>query len=107
MEREDFGRRKGIDEVKDDSPSASIVGIGIPALVIALAAGMYFLWPASDGLNQAQYTPPAASGQQSSPAPTKTTPEEMKVTPEQEKKPPPAADTDKPREPRSDSHNSN
>ncbi len=107
MERDDFGRRQGIDEVKDDSPKASLVGIGLPALVIVAAAAAYFLWPASDAqVNQAEAPTPPATTQQ--PAP-KTNPDQIKVTPQSEQKAPPAAEPTptKDRDPRVDSQNAN
>jgi hypothetical protein len=106
MERDDFGNRRGIDEIKDDSPKASVIGIGIPALVIVAAAAAYFLWPATDAqVNQAETTPPPATTQ---PAP-KANPDPVKTTPQAEQKEPPAAET-KPnemRDPRTDSQNAN
>lgn len=105
MERDDFGHRRGIDEVKDDSPKASVVGIGIPALVIVAAAAAYFMWPASDTqVNQAQTTPPATTQPQQTPSATPVNP-----APQSEQKEPPAAEP-KPnemRDPRTDSQNAN
>lgn len=92
-------------ETRDDSPTASLIGIGIPALVIAAVAAAYFLVPRSDDqFNQVQATPPATT----EPAP-KTNSDQIKVNPASETKAPPAAET-KPnelREPRTDSQNAN
>jgi hypothetical protein len=105
MARDEFGERSKIGEVKDDSPSASIVGIGIPALVIAAAAALYIFWPGSDSANRAQVTPPAAT-KQDAPIPNSET---IKITPQSEQKAPPAAQPTptKDRDPRVDSQNSN
>lgn len=105
MERDDFDKRRGIDEIKDDSPRASVIGIGLPALVIVAAAAAYFFWPASDAsVNQAETTPPATT----QPAP-KANPDPVQTTPQSEQKEPPAAEP-KPnemRDPRTDSQNAN
>lgn len=105
MARDDFGNRRGIDEIKDDSPKASLIGIGLPALIIVAAAAAYFLWPATDApVNQAETTPPATT----QPAP-KANPDPVATTPQSEQKEPPAAEP-KPnemRDPRADSHNAN
>lgn len=106
MEREDFGKRRGIDEVKDDSPPASIVGIAIPALVIAGAAAVYLLLPGSDNqFSQADVTPPAATTQEA----PKANPDAINATPDAEKKAPPAAEpkANDVRDPRTDSQNAN
>lgn len=107
MAREDFGTRRGIDEVKDDSPTASIVGIAIPALVIVAAVSAYFLIPRTDEkFNQVQTAPPATTQQ----AP-KMNSEPVQSSPDADiKKAPPAAEPksdSQPRDPRSDSQNSN
>ncbi len=89
----------------DDSPTASWVGIGIPALVIAAAIGAYLLIPRTDAqYSQTQSTPPASSQQ----AP-KATPSQEQVTPSAEQKAPPSAQpkSNDVREPRTDSQNSN
>ncbi len=93
-------------EIDDNASTASLVGIGIPAIVIALAAALYFFWPASDSVNRAEMTPPAAQQQQSAP---KTNPQDVQVTPESEKKAPPAAEpkSEEMRDPRTDSQNAN
>ena len=104
MAREDFGQRPGIDEVKDDSPRASIVGIAIPVLVLVAAAAAYFFVGSDNQFSRVQVTPPAT--QQEAP---KVNPDANKVSPQSEQKAPPAADK-KPndtRDPRSDSQNSN
>ncbi|MBX3524270.1 MAG: hypothetical protein KF807_13745 [Xanthobacteraceae bacterium] len=104
MARDDFNRR-GIDEVKDESSSASVFGIGIPIFIVAVAALLYFFYPFTDEkFSQAETTPPATTQQ----AP-KTNPDQINVQPEGEKKAPPAATNqqDHERDPRTDSHNSN
>ncbi|MBX3520539.1 MAG: hypothetical protein KF835_11050 [Xanthobacteraceae bacterium] len=104
MARDDFGHR-GIDEVKDESSTASIFGIGIPVLVLAAAALLYFFYPFTDEkFSQAETTPPATTKQQ-----PKTNPDQINVQPEGEKKSPPAdrPQPEETRDPRSDSHNSN
>lgn len=93
-------------EVNDDSPVASIVGIGLPALVIAAAAAAYFLIPGSDAqFSEVQIEPPAATKQEA----PKANPDATKVSPESERKAPPAAEPvpQKDRDPRVDSQNAN
>lgn len=106
MERDDFGRRRGIDEVKEESRTAGVIGIGIPALIVVAAAAAYFLMPSSDAqFNQAQTqttTPPATT----QPAPN-ANPDSKKITPQSEQKLPQTGEQKVQREPRSDSHNAN
>lgn len=100
MDRNDRTR-----EVNDDSPVASIIGIGLPALVIAAAAAAYFLIPSTDEqFSQVQTEPPATTQE----AP-KANSDATKVSPESERKAPPAAEPvpQKDRDPRVDSQNAN
>lgn len=93
-------------EVKDDSTRASIIGIGLPALVIAAAAAAYFLIPHTDEqFSQVQTEPPATTRQEA----PKMNPDQIKTTPEAENKAPPAAEpkSEEMREPRTDSQNAN
>lgn len=104
MARDDFEHR-GIDEVKDESSTASVFGIGIPIFIVAVAALLYFFYPFTDEkFSQAETTPPATT----QPAP-KSNPDQINVQPEAEKKSPPAdrPQPEETRDPRTDSQNSN